>query len=156
MTIAATLERALAGHRARYQIVPHPLTGCSTDTAEVAHVPGGHLAKAVVLQDGAAFLMVVLGADRHVDLGKLSAELGRPLEVVREDALAGLFSDCEPGAVPPVGPAYRMGTVVDRELAEEPDVYFEAGDHESLVHMRTDAFLDLLGHPPVAEFSVPI
>jgi Ala-tRNA(Pro) deacylase len=55
-----------------------------------------------------------------------------------------VFRDCASGAVPPIGPAYGLETVVEERLLAEPDVYFEGGDHESLVHVRGEAFRELV------------
>ena len=66
-----------------------------------------------------------------------------------ESELTFLFGDCELGAIPPVGPAYGMVTVVDDSLADQPEIYFEAGDHEKLIHMNQKEFtvlMDNAGH----------
>jgi Ala-tRNA(Pro) deacylase len=44
-----------------------------------------------------------------------------------------------------MGPAYGLETVVDDVLAEQPDIYFEGGDHEQLIHVSAEAFHALLG-----------
>ena len=54
------------------------------------------------------------------------------------------FRDCAVGAVPPLGAAYNIPTVVEDSLLSAPEVWFEAGDHEDLVHVRGAAFLSLL------------
>jgi Ala-tRNA(Pro) deacylase len=45
-----------------------------------------------------------------------------------------------------VGEAFGVRTAVDDELLASDDVYFEAGDHEHLVHVRHDDFARLMGH----------
>jgi len=156
MAIAPTLERSLSARHARFELITHRLTGSSTDTAEAAHVPGGRLAKGVVLADPHGLLMVVLPASRHVDLAAVEAHTGRGMRVAREDELADRFPDCAPGAVPPVGPAYRMDTLVDRGVLAHADVYFEAGDHESLVRMSSAAFVELLNPARMGDFGMPL
>jgi Ala-tRNA(Pro) deacylase len=64
-----------------------------------------------------------------------------------------LFPDCREGAIPPLGPAYGLRTVVDDDLEAQQEVYFEAGDHESLVHMTASQFLSLLGRVERAHFA---
>ena len=46
--------------------------------------------------------------------------------------MGALFKDCEFGAVPPLGLAYGMSTVIDDCLSEQPEIYFEAGDHDRI------------------------
>ena len=50
-----------------------------------------------------------------------------------EDEIGRMFPDCELGAVPPVGDPYGLPVMVDDALAVQPDIYFEAGDHLSLL-----------------------
>jgi Ala-tRNA(Pro) deacylase len=103
------------------------------------------LAKSVVLEDEQGYLMVVLPSSRRVDVGELQRQLKRNLGLASESELAQLFADCEIGALPALGPAYGMETVVDDAIAEQPDIYFEAGDHEQLVHVTAEVFQTLLG-----------
>jgi Ala-tRNA(Pro) deacylase len=35
--------------------------------------------------------------------------------------------------------------VVDDAIAEQPDIFFEAGDHEQLIHVSAETFQALLG-----------
>jgi Ala-tRNA(Pro) deacylase len=62
-----------------------------------------------------------------------------------EQELVELFPDCEGGAIPPLGTAYRLVTLVDRDLLKQPEVYFESGDHEHLVKVTGQQFSSLLG-----------
>ena len=39
MTIATTLTRALSDNGTHYDLLPHPRTGSSHETAQAAHVP---------------------------------------------------------------------------------------------------------------------
>jgi len=88
---------------------------------------------------------VVLPASRQVDLGELHRQMKRNLGLATEHDLGQLFRDCEIGALPALGPAYGIETVVDDLIAEQPDIYFEAGDHEQLIHVSAEAFSALLG-----------
>ena len=106
-----------------------------------------------MLEDDAGYVMAVLPADRRVHLGALREQLGRRMGLATEQELGTMFQDCTLGAVPPVGEAYGIETVVDDELSEGGDVYFEAGDHEELVHLPREAFLLLHGQARRGHFS---
>jgi Ala-tRNA(Pro) deacylase len=99
----------------------------------------------VVLEDEQGFLMVVLPSSRQVNMQELHRQLNRNLVLATENELGGLFADCEIGALPPIGPAYGVETVVDDAIAEQPDIFFEAGDHEQLIHVTAETFQTLLG-----------
>ncbi len=69
------------------------------------------------------------------------------------DFIERLFEDCELGAIPPVGKPYGMEMIVDDSLNEQPDVYFEAGDHTSLIHVNAMAFHRLMAEARHGRFS---
>ena len=145
MAIASSISDYLAEHDVAYDILTHAHTATSGESAQASHVPGARLAKSVVLEDEQGYIMVILPASRRVDLGELHRQLKRNLGLATEGELGKLFADCEIGALPALGPAYGMETVVDTAIAEQPDIYFEAGDHEQLVHVSAEVFQTLLG-----------
>lgn len=153
MTIARNLESFLAQKNIAYDIVEHPRTGSSTQTAQTAHVSGKRLAKAVVLEDDEGFLLAVVPSSHHVELGMLGKQMQRRLRLASEAQLPSMFGDCELGAVPPVGDPYGLKTVIEEDLAEQSDVYFEAGDHEKLIHVTHDEFQRLMAGAEVRHFS---
>lgn len=145
MNIATRLQDYLQYKQVSYDLLPHPHTHCSAETASQARIPSSRLAKSVVLGDElGGYLIAVVPANRQVVVHQLSQWMGRPLHLVSEAEVARLFTDCEPGAIPPAGSAYGLPMVMDDALAEEPEVYFEAGDHEDLVHMGIDDFLEVM------------
>ncbi len=81
--------------------------------------------------------------------------LDRPLGLASEDEVASLFDDCDVGAVPPLGEAYDVPVVIDESFADDADVYFEGGDHRTLVHVSGSGFRDLTSGARVARFSHP-
>jgi Ala-tRNA(Pro) deacylase len=143
----------MGAHGVAYEVVAHPHSHSSMETAELAHVPGHRLAKSVVLEDEDGFVMAVLPSTCHVRLGVLSRELNRRLRLATESQLQTLFADCETGAIPPVGLAYGIPTIVDERLTQLPEVYFEAGDHEQLIRMKADQFARLMEHVGHARFA---
>ena len=156
MGIAITLKEFLDDHGVDYRIVRHPHTPSSNRTAEAAHVPGDHLAKAVVLEEEGHYLLAALPATHRLKLGNLHRSLGELVGLATEKEVAELFDDCEPGAVPALGRAYGIETLLDDALANQEDVYIEAGDHETLVRMTGKSFRDLLGQVRHGAFSAHI
>jgi Ala-tRNA(Pro) deacylase len=116
----------------------------SRETAHQAHVPPERVAKPVLLEDERGYVMAIVPASHRVDLERLSEQLHRDLALAKEREIAALFHDCDRGAMPPVGGPYRVPTVYDDALAGCPEIYFEAGDHEDVVHLPGAEFLRLL------------
>lgn len=153
MAIAPTLKSYLKEHDVDYDVVVHPRAVTSMETAAQAHVPGDRLVKCVVIEDEQGYLMVALPSTHRLELGQLHRELQRNLGLATERELAGLFKDCDPGAIPPIGSAYGIETLVDDSLLQQDDVYFEAGDHEELIHVSGRQFQDLVTGARHGRFS---
>ena len=145
MSIPTRLTSYLDQHGVRYEVCTHQHSHTSAETARTAHVPAHQLAKSVILEDDAGCVMAVVPADRRVMVGQLSRMLDRhDLRLSDERRIAMLFGDCVRGAVPPVGPAWGIETVVDDELDDSDVVYMEGGDHECLLRMSREQFHELM------------
>jgi len=154
MFISPRLSSFLLAHGAKYDVHPHRHTRGSLDTAHAAHVRPHQLAKAVVLEDEAGCVMAVVPADRYVRLGRVSQLLERQyLHLADEDRIAALFPDCERGAVPALGMAWGLETVVDDELENLSVVYIECGDHERLLRLDHGQFHALMRGARHGQFS---
>lgn len=155
MAIATKLENYLRQREVEYKLVTHPRSEYSMETAEKAHVHGDALAKGVLVKDEDGYVLVVLPSDYHVELESLHKLLGQEVEMVDEANLAEVFNDCELGAIPPVGMAYGVKTLWDptSSLGRQEEVFFEAGDHQSLVRVTGVQFHELMAPAERGKFS---
>jgi len=153
MAVAATLQEYLNRWGIEYEVVPHARADSSLAAAEAAHVSGSKLAKCVVTEDYRGYLMVVLPADHEVEFSRLDEALDRRLALATEEELADIFTDCELGAIPPLGEAYGVDVALDSSLAACDDVYFEAGDHVELIHLSGEDFRDLMAGAEHGKYS---
>jgi Ala-tRNA(Pro) deacylase len=153
MSIAPKLQQFLDEAKADYELVEHAPTKSSLETAKSCDVPADRVAKSVLLDTDDGQLLAVLPSDRKVELSELRSELGRKPRLASEDEIRNVFVDCELGAVPPIG--YGVTTIVDDSLGKQPDVYFEAGDHKSLVHMNWAEFSRVTQGIRHGQFSEP-
>ena len=145
MTISSRLSHYLDQRGADFDICAHPHSQTSVQTARVAHVPAHELAKPVIVEDDAGCVMAVVPSDRRVQLGQLARLLGRKhLHLADEDRIAELFTDCDRGAVPGLGMAWGVETVVDEQLEATEYVYVEGGDHQCLLRMSHAQFHELV------------
>ncbi len=135
MSIPSRLSSSLDQRGARYDIRTHAPSRCSAETARAAQVLPRQLAKSVILEDDTGCMVAVVPADKTVMLGHLSQLLGR---------IALLFEDCDRGAVPPIGMAWGIETIIDDELEANDVVYMEGGDHEHLLKMSHQQFHELM------------
>lgn len=153
MTVPTSVESYLVRQSVRYDVIPHVHTSDSSHTAQAARVPGDSLAKSVLLEDGGGYLMAVIPSTHRVDLGAVRRYFKREVGLATERELGGLFGDCEPGAVPPLGQAFGIDTIVDETLLAREDIYFESGDHCGVVHVTGRDFQKLMVDAPRGRFS---
>jgi Ala-tRNA(Pro) deacylase len=131
----------------------HPPAYTAQEVAAGEHVSGDIMAKSVIVHDGGQYVMCVLPASYRLNLGKVSKELESiELRLASEEEMGEIFDDCELGAEPPFGHLYRMDTVVDRHLAEDDEIVFQAGTHSRSVRMRY-ADYQTLERPKVADLA---
>lgn len=155
MTISRTLQDYLEDQNIEYDVLTHQPTSTSSRTAEVSHVSGGCLAKGVVLSREGGFTLAVVPASSHVQLDAIHRFLEGPVSIASEDEIGELFPDCEVGAIPPLGAPYGLDVIVDDSLEQRSDVYLEAGDHKSLIHLTGSQFQNLHAYVPhgrIAEY----
>ena len=155
MAIASRLDKYLREREVDFKVVTHAHSEHSQQTAEKAHVPGDALAKGVLVRDDEGYLLVVLPADYHIELETLKKLLHQDVEMVDENTLRAVFGDCEVGAVPPIGMAYGLKTIWDPKssLGALDQIFFEAGDHQSLVRISGEQFHELMAPAERGEFS---
>lgn len=152
MTIANRLQHYMDQAGVHYEVVAHPRSLSASRTAQAAHIPGDRLAKSVVVHHEMGYVLAVVPSTHRVELGALQSVLDRRLGLATEIEVAELFDDCDYGAVPPIGAAYGVPVVLD-ESCDADDIYFEGGDHASLVHVAGDAFRALTRDAQRARFS---
>lgn len=153
MPISSTLRQYLTTHSVSYDIVRHVYSGGSQQTAQAAHVSGNQLAKPVVLEDEYGYVMAIIPASHQLDYVALDNLLNRSLIMASENELGGLFQDCELGAIPALGDAYGIKTAVDNLLFYPKEVFFEAGDHETLIRVEASQFRRMMAGAETGNIS---
>ena len=153
MGIAIRLAQYLTERGVKYDVVEHPHTATALESARTSHISLDRLAKAVVLKGDDGFSLAVLPASGHIQFDQLRKQLGPDMDMASEEQIETLFHDCEPGAVPALGAAYGLKVIVDDSLANEPEIYFEGGDHASLIHVSGGTFRELLADARHARFT---
>lgn len=149
------IERYLDQHMIPFEIIVHPHTATSAETARAAGIPAHRLAKGVLLDGLGCRMVAMIPADQEVRLGKLAHEHGMPFSLADAEETTALFRGCEPGVVPGLPNAWGVEMVWDDDLMANPDIYLEAGDHRRLVRVQTRYLRDLFGEAPHCHFSEP-
>ena len=153
MSIAPTLQKYLAAQNIQYEEILHEFSMSSNRTAEACHISGDRLAKGIVLRRDGAYMLAVMPASHHLRLTELRAQLGDDVDMANETEINQLFRDCAHGAVPAVGKCYGLNLIVDDSIEAQPEIYMEAGDHETLLHLSHAQFARLTANALHGRFS---
>lgn len=146
MGIAVTLQDYLESREIAYEVLEHRAAQSALKAAESAHVSGEKMAKPILLGDDHAYLLAVIPATHRLELDRLNQLMARHLELMDDDEMEVAFSDCDRGAIPAIGDAYGIDTVIDTALSHQDDVYFDSGDHKHLIHVSGDMFRQMTEH----------
>lgn len=155
MSISTRVGDYLTAEKIHFDTINHAHSNSSVGSAIATQIPSSRIAKAVVLEDHEGrHLMAVLPANRRIRLHRLQDQLASSLHLVQEETLSQMFTDCQQGAVPAFAKAYNMNAIYDDVLEQLGDIYFEAGDHETLIHLTQEQFGKLMSNTQHAQFSV--
>ncbi|MDE3196287.1 MAG: YbaK/EbsC family protein [Acidobacteriota bacterium] len=136
----------------RYSHSTHTRTSTARGTADSERVPAHELAKTVVYFGSSGFGIVVVPADKMVDLPKVGRLMGLShIRLATEKELEGLFPDCEIGAMPPFGENCEMPVLVDAGIVGE-FIAFTLGTHRDVIRLSFADF-QRLARPKIAAIT---
>jgi Ala-tRNA(Pro) deacylase len=153
MTATERIEAYLCRHGVPYEVQTHPLAFTARGVAISERIPSWAVAKVVIALVDDRMVMLVVPAPEWVDLAKVARIFGaKRVRLAYEGEFAPYFSDCEVGAMAPFGNLYGLEVSVDRTLAEEEIIYFNAGTHTRTISIKYADFARLVC-PIVGEFA---
>ncbi len=152
MFMPERLESHLVDNHVPYSLILHGPTPSAQVAASLMHVPGKAVAKTVALRAGENVFLALLPASYRINFEKLSAKLGKPVQLLEQDLYGEEFPDCETGAIPPFGELYDVPVFLDEALAEDPEIVFSAGTLCESVRIANADFIRL-ANPKICSFA---
>ena len=139
-----------------YEVLHHEVAYTAPEIAANQHVPGRKLVKSVLVEGPEGFLLCVMPAIHNIDFDKLCSVVGvEDLKLASEEQVGELFPECELGAEPPFGYWAGLPVYLDKSLAEETHIVFNAGTHTDTVRISLDDYRRL-ENPMLADIGVHI
>jgi Ala-tRNA(Pro) deacylase len=141
MSVAKRVREYLEANQVPYTHCTHRLAYTAQEVAAAQHVPGREMAKALVVSADNQYLLVILPAVMKLDMKALREELPyQHVHLATENEFAALFPDSETGAMVPFGNLYNLPVYVDKSLALNDEIVFNAGTHIDTIRMRYQDF----------------
>lgn len=146
------IKAALDKNKIKYQLFEHKAVYTSEEAAKVRGTKLSQGAKALIMYGDKKPLMIVLPADRKIDFKKFKTvhkirdlRMATPEEVKK---IAGV----EIGAVPPFGNLLGIPLYVDKNLAKEKEIVFNAGLHTKSIKMGYKDF-ERVTNPVIDDYT---
>lgn len=144
----ADLTRVLDDAGVDYELLHHGHTERAVEEADALGLSAAHVAKTLIARTPDGHLRVLLPASERIDMAKLREAVGGAkddVQLATEEEMARDYPEFSLGAVPPVGGAQSDPVLIDRRLASNEWLVFEAGTHDDSLRMRTEDFLRIAG-----------
>ncbi|MCA9771673.1 MAG: YbaK/EbsC family protein [Myxococcales bacterium] len=153
MAIAVRVRKLLDDNGIKYLHTVHSPAYTASEVAQAAHIKGRAFAKTVVIRTPkGGFALVVVSANDLVSLEALGKEMGAEApRLATEAEFERLFPGIAVGAMSPFGNLYDLPVYVDRSVAEQKEIAFNAGTHRDVVQMAYADF-ERLAKPKVGAF----
>ena len=150
------LEAYLRDKEIPYLLKHHPKAYTAKEVAGSEHISPWIMAKVVMVVADGKMVMTVISAGNRIDLDKLTTVLGAHMVRLAEEwEFQHIFSDCEPGAMPPFGNFYNLPVYVDRQLAGKEFFVFQAGTHKITLKIAFSSYEELV-KPIIADFCTDL
>ena len=151
-----TLFDYLDSLQINYQVINHPVTRTLEQAAEVCDIPKNKLLRVVILSEAKKLFMAILPQDRFLDFSLLCKSLNREFNPAPLAVVEAIFEQCEPHSYPPAPKYFYMDSILDNSVLDLDEVYFEPGNHQTLIKMKCSDYLQLLRNIWQGNFSEPI
>ena len=156
MEIPKQLLDCLNQNKVSYEMLHHPEAVTAQRIAQAEHVKGAASCESCdgkiwkrALDDGACQQII---KSILIRLRKPSA---KPVSLDTEQEFKSLFPDCATGAMPPFGNLYGLPTYVDKHLAQQDYIVFEAGTHTDAIKVNYRDYEKIV-KPRVEDLAVKI
>lgn len=136
MALAARLERFLARKGIPYTDVSIPQATSFNAAVMESGQPRADVVQATLLIDIKGAVMAVHQFDSALDLEAIHQFTGRRLQTLTARQSMRLFSDCDPGFIPPIGGAYDLPVLLDDDVAQAERAVMASGSDDSLLEME--------------------
>lgn len=147
------LKEFLDGHNVKYVVISHSRAVTAQEAAASAHISGKEMAKTVMVKLDGKMAMAVLPASTRVNLDLLKEASGaKEVDLAAELEFREMFTECEPGAMPPFGNLYGMPVFVSESLTKDEEIAFNAGSHTELIKLFFKDF-ERLVKPKITKLS---
>ncbi|MCX6785737.1 MAG: YbaK/EbsC family protein [Candidatus Komeilibacteria bacterium] len=143
MTIHPKLKKHLETNKVKYQIVPHKKVFTALDAAATLKCKLEEIAKSLVVKADKNYYLLILAANRNVNLNKLQKVLkAKKVLIPKEAELVKAFK-IKPGSLTGFGAIHQLPVIVDKGYDKVKKAIFSSGSLIESVKMKVADYLKL-------------
>ncbi len=143
--VVQRIEEKLKKADVNFELVEHAEVRTSEEAAKIRGTKLSEGAKAMVIKSkvyDSKYAMIVLPADKQLDLASVSKILGEEYEIAPKDEVEQV-TGVKMGGVPPFGRLFRLETYFDSEIGSEERIAFNCGRRDRSIIMKSSDLIKL-------------
>ncbi|WKZ31578.1 MAG: amino acid--tRNA ligase-related protein [Candidatus Dojkabacteria bacterium] len=147
------IRELIDGSGAEYKFMEHEPVRTSEQAAKIRGTKVSEGAKALVLKSleyAGKYIMVVIPADKQLDLEKVEKVLGEKFDVAPAEEVES-YTGVQMGGVPPFGRLLKLEVYFDKQMWEKEMSAFNCGRKDRSIYMKTSDLIKLVQPNKIAE-----
>ena len=142
-SIPKKIKDYLDKHKAEYEELAHKTVYTAYDAAQTLKKDLKEVAKNLLIQADKTYALVVVPADKRIDLKKLKKALGaKKVSIPKEDVIVKVLK-IKPGVISSFGKLHKVETWIDQAMLGTKKVVFSTGSATNSVLMKVKDFVQL-------------
>jgi prolyl-tRNA editing enzyme YbaK/EbsC (Cys-tRNA(Pro) deacylase) len=143
MSIPKTVKKYLDKNKVNYEEVVHKTVFTAFDAAQTLKKELKEIAKNLLVQADKTFALVILPADKKLDLNKLKQALkAKNVSISNEKVMVKVLK-IKPGAISSFGKLHQLETLVDKAMLKTKAAVFSTGSFTDSVFMKVKDFIQI-------------
>lgn len=143
MPLPVKVKKYLEQSGVEYQELAHKTVYTAYDAAQTLKKELKDIAKNLLIQADKTFVLVVVPADKKINLEKLKKVLGAKKVSIPKEQIMVKVLKIKPGAVSSFGKLHQLETWVDKALLKSRQAVFATGSFSDSVLLKVKDFLQL-------------
>lgn len=143
MPISQKLKDYLNKGKIDYEEIAHKTVYTAYDAAQTLKKNLSEIAKNLLIQSDKTFVLVVIPADKKLQLEKLKKALGaKKISIPKEEIMVKILK-IKPGALSSFGKLHKLETIVDKTMLKTQKAVMSAGSFTDSIFMKVKDFIQL-------------
>ena len=142
-SIPKKIKDYLDKHQAEYEEIVHKTVYTAYDAAQTLKKELKEVAKNLLIQADKTYALVVVPADKRIDLAKLKKALGAQKVSIPKESVIVKVLKIKPGVISSFGKLHKVETWIDKAMVGTEKVVFSTGSATNSVLMKVKDFIQL-------------